>query len=116
AGAHRGRLSARARVLDLAQPGSLGHQPLELGLRGVGRAVVDVDELEAPPLRHRCSNLLDQRFNVVGLVPDRNDDRNRRIRGCAYFGHESCALQSMIPKSRYRFSEKTMLPTLRKSG
>ena len=35
----------------LAQPGTLRHQPLQLGLGAVGRAVVDIDDLERPLAR-----------------------------------------------------------------
>ena len=37
-------------MLDLSQPGPARHQPRQFGFGAVGRAVVDVDDLEAGPL------------------------------------------------------------------
>ena len=66
----------RVRVADLAQPWMLRHQPLEFGIGAVGRTVVDVDHLERPSGQRR-SDLVHQRGDVLGLVADRDDDRDR---------------------------------------
>ena len=78
-GAQRRRLPAGARVANLAKPGMLRLQPRQLGLGAVGRAVVDIDDLERPAGQRR-RDLGHQRRNVFGLVPHRNDDRDGRDR------------------------------------
>jgi len=47
AGGHRRRLSARRIVLDLPQPRAARHQQRQFGFGFIGRAVVDIDDLEA---------------------------------------------------------------------
>ena len=79
AAAHRRRLPAGLLVANPAQPGVLRHQPLELGLGAVGRAVVDIDHLEAPLALERGRDLGHQRRDIAGLVAHRHHDGNRRI-------------------------------------
>ena len=62
-----------------AQPGMLRHQPRELGLGRVGRAVIDVDDLERPLAIERGGDFRDQRRDIAGLVADRHHDGHRRI-------------------------------------
>src|SRR5215813_15306566 len=69
-------------MLDLSQPRTARHQLAQFGVRAVGRAVVDVDDLKADVLAECGRDLVDQRGDVTGLVAHRNDDRNSR-RGCA---------------------------------
>src|SRR5262249_15222323 len=69
-------------MLDLSQPRTARHQLAQFGVRAVGRAVVDVDDLKADVLAECGRDLVDQLGDVTGLVAHRNDDRNSR-RGCA---------------------------------
>src|SRR6516165_9745672 len=76
-------------MLDLSQPRTACHQLTQFGVRAVGRAVVDVDDLKADVLAECGRDLVDQRGDVTGLVAHRNNDRNSR-RGCACkrFAHD----------------------------
>jgi len=76
-GAERRRLSAGAGVADLAKPRM--HRPQARQFVGgcIGRTVVDVDHLEGPAGQRR-GDLRHQRRDVSGLVPHRNNDRDRR--------------------------------------
>ena len=69
-------------MANLAKPGMLRLQALEFGLGAVGRAVVDVDDLERPA-GQRGGDFGHQWGDVLGLVPNRNDDGDGRgVRAC----------------------------------
>src|SRR5712691_2532014 len=65
-------------MLDMAQPRTARHQQRQLDFGAIGRAVVDVDDLERQALAERHSDLGNQRRNVAALVPHRDDDGNGR--------------------------------------
>ncbi len=50
------------------------HQARQLGLRAVGRAVIDIDDLERPLALQRGGDFGDQRRDIAGLIADRHDD------------------------------------------
>ena len=82
AAAHRRRLAARGLVPDLPQPWALRLECVHRGFGRVGRAVVDVDQLEDPaPVQH-ASDLIGERTDILGLIAHRNHHRNGgRVRG-----------------------------------
>src|SRR6266516_3205434 len=74
---------------DLSQPRTARHQPSQFRLRAVGRAVIDVDELESEILVERGGDLVNQRRDIIGFVAHRNDDGNGRRGGaCKNFAHD----------------------------
>ena len=79
AAAHRRRLAAGLLVADLAQTRTLRHQPPQFGLGAVGRAVIDVNDLERPLAVERGGDFGDQRRDITGLVADRHDDGDGRV-------------------------------------
>ncbi len=84
--AHRRRLTARLLVPDAAQKRMQRHQPLQFIFGAVGRAVIDIDDLERPLAGQRRCNLGNQRRDVAGFVADRHDDGHRwivAVHGCS---------------------------------
>ena len=80
AGAHGSGLTARGCMLDLPQPGVRGHQRAQFRLGTVGRAIVDIDDLETRRRTKRGDDLGDQRRHIAGLVADRHNHRYGRWR------------------------------------
>src|SRR5207237_3750976 len=80
AGAHGRGLTARGCMLDLPQPSVRGHQRAQFRLGTVGRAIVDIDDLETRRGTKRGDNLGDQWRHIAGLIADRHDDRYGRRR------------------------------------
>ena len=61
-------------MTKLAQIFALLHlrrQPLRCG---IGRTIIDVNDLVSPATVERCGNLGDQRRHVLGLVAHRHND------------------------------------------
>ncbi len=90
--AHRRRLAAGLLVPHAAQPGILRHQPLELGLGAVARAVIDVDDLEPPLAVERGGDLGHQGRDIAGLVAHRHHDGTPLDRWCSFLLVPSCAI------------------------
>jgi len=65
AGTHRRRLPAGGRMLDLAQPRTARRQVGELRFGAIGRAVVDIDDLEGRAVSECCRNFRDQRRDIA---------------------------------------------------
>ena len=87
-GAQRRRLATGVGVPDLAEPRVRGAQRVQFRFRPVGRAVIDVEHLEAAACEGR-GDFRDQRRDVAGLVPDRNDHRHRGRMG-GHVAHAAC--------------------------
>src|SRR5690242_5261361 len=68
-------------MLDLPQIRPLGFERGEHLFGRVRRAIVDVDQFEAPAAIERRCDLVGEEAHVVGLVAHGHDDRNGR-RGC----------------------------------
>src|SRR5262249_8709702 len=63
---------------ELAQIASLLHRLRDALRGGIGRAVIDVDDLVIPAAIERGADLLDQRRDVVGLIAHGDNDGNRK--------------------------------------
>ena len=61
---------------DLAQIRPFHHQAAQFLFRGVGRAVIDINDLERPALQS-AGNLGDERRYIAGLVTHRHDHGER---------------------------------------
>src|SRR6516164_5023977 len=96
-------------MLDLPQPWAARHQLTQFGFRAIGRAIVDVDDLKAAVLAERRRDLVDQRGDVAGLVPHRNDDRNNwRGPACKRFAHGVPDMAASRPPRVFEWRELLM--------